>query len=242
MIRQVTPLEAPGSWSDRSLSVEWSPDEVLERLSSPPLDTLTPAATELENSTLAHVTDCLAQALPQSRSRSAKIQADLKRAGCHDPRAYQNLAAVRYAGLLLSLIVFGTAAILASSRAEPWCVTALAVGMFASWWLPVWNLQRRATRRIDEIEQAIPDMVDLVDVCLSQGLTIPSALATAGRELRPIHPALGDELAIVCRQAELSSLEQALDNFERRIDLPVIWTFTSRLLQADEAEPKGTKV
>jgi tight adherence protein C len=242
MIRQVTPLEASGSWSDRSRSAEWSADSVLERLSSQPSEALIPAATELDESTMAHVTKCVAQALPETRARVAKIQADLKRAGCHNPRAYQNLATVRYAGLLLSLIVFGTAAVLASSRAEPWCVSALAVGMFASWWLPVWLLQRRAARRMDEIEQAMPDLLDLVEVCLSQGLTIPSALATASRELRAIHPALAEELAIVCRQAELSSLEQALDNFERRIDLPAIWTFTSRLLQADETESKGSKV
>jgi tight adherence protein C len=108
--------------------------------------------------------------------------------------------------------------------------------MLASWWLPVWSARRRAARRIDEIEQAIPDLLDMINVCLSQGLNVPSALATASRELRPIHPALSDELEIACRQAELDSLEAALENFERRLDLQEIRSLVSRLLQADEIE------
>jgi tight adherence protein C len=234
MIRSVTPPERPRSPADGLAAVAWSPERVLKRLESQPPDAFT---ADLTDSTLAHVTECVAQALPETKSGVADLKNALKRAGDYRPRAYQELATVRYVGMLASLVVFGTLTILASKAAEPWCVLGLAVGMLASWRLPVWQLRRRAARRIDEIEQAIPDLRDMINVCLSQGLTVPVALATASRELRPIHPALADELAIVCRQAELDSLEAALDDFERRLDLPEIRSFVTHLLQADETGP-----
>jgi tight adherence protein C len=191
---------------------------------------------------LAHAANCLAQALPETKSRALDIQTDLKRAGSYEPLAYQKLAAVRYVGMFLSLVVFGTLTIFASERTEPWCVVGIAVGMSASWWFPVWRLRRRANRRMDEIEQAMPDLLDLIQVYLGHGLDVPSALATASSELHAIHPALSDELAIVCRQAELDTLEAALENFEQRIDLPEVRSLVSRLLQADEVAPKSTKL
>jgi tight adherence protein C len=236
MIRPVTPPAGPQALGDRLPTREWSPDRILRRLESRPPDASGETAgadPTLLDSNLAHVTNCVAQAFPETKSRAVDIKADLKRAGSHEPLAYQQLAAVRYAGMLLSLVVFGTLTIIASERMEPWCLVGVVVGMSASWWLPVWQLQRRANRRMDEIEQSLPDLVGLIQVYLSQGLSVPSALTTASRELRAIHPALSDELAIVCRQAELDSLEVALENFEQRIDLPEIRSLVSRLLQAD---------
>jgi tight adherence protein C len=238
MIRSVTPPEKSQSRGDRTAALGWNPERVLKRLESQPPDAL---AGDLTDSTLAHVTQCVAQALPETTSAAADLRAALKRAGDYHPLAYQRLAAVRYAGMMLSLAAFGTLTICASKRAEPWCVFGIAVGMLASWWLPVWRVRRRAARRIDEIEQAISDLRDMINVCLSQGLTVAEALATASRELRPIHPALADELGIVCRQAELDSLESALEDFERRIDLLEIRSLVSLFLQADEREPKSTK-
>jgi tight adherence protein C len=187
----------------------------------------------LDGSNLAHFTNCLAQALPETSSQAAETKVDLKRAGNHDPLASQKLAAFRYGGMMASLIVFGTLAIYASKSVEPWCVAGIIVGMFASWWLPVWRLKRRAAGRLAQIAQAIPDAADLIDVCLSHGLTASAALSTVSRELGLIYPALAAELAIVCRQAELDALEPALEDFERRIDLAETRELVSRLLHAE---------
>jgi Flp pilus assembly protein TadB len=232
MIRSVTPRQSTGLSDERlAAAAEWSSASVLARLSARPPESDTLADQE---STLAHVMNCVAQALPETQSRIGEIRADLKRAGDYQPQAYQRLAARRFAGMLLSLVMFGTLTIFAFRETEPWYVLALAVGMFASWSVPVWRLQRRAARRIDQIEQAIPDLLDLTKICLSQGLSVPSTLATVSRDLRPLRSAMADELAIVCRQAELVSLETALEAFEERIDLPEIRSFVSLLLQADD--------
>ncbi len=242
MIRPVTPPEALQSQGDR-LPREWSPERILRLLESERPDASAPTAiadATRVNSNLAHAANCVAEALPETKSRVLDIKADLKRAGCYEPLAYQKLAAVRYVGMMLSVVVFGTLTIFASKRTEPWCVVGIAVGMSASWWLPVWQLRRRASRRIDEIEHAVPDLLDLLHVYLSQGLNVPRALATASSELRGIHPALSDELAIVYRQTELDSLEAALETFEQRIDLLEVRSLVSRLLQAEQIRPKST--
>jgi tight adherence protein C len=95
-------------------------------------------------------------------------------------------------------------------------------------------LRRRAASRVDAIERGIPDLVDLVSLCLSQGLDAETTVAAVGRELRSLHPALADELAIVCRKAKLTSLETALEEFEQRIDLPAIRPLVTRLLAAQD--------
>jgi tight adherence protein C len=242
MIRSVTPAEGRPSRTDGAQSRQWSSERALKRLQSLPPESLTLSSAAAENSTRAHITLCLARALPESKSQAERIRADLERAGDHQPLAYERLAATRYAGMMASLIVFGTLTIIVPRPIEPWCLSGLAIGMFASWRIPVWRLRRRAAHRLDAIERGIPDLVDLVFLCLSQGLDAEATLATAGRELRPIHPALADELAIVCRKAKLSSLETALEEFERRIDLPEIRSLVSRLLAAeDDGAPISTK-
>jgi tight adherence protein C len=236
MIKPVTPPESRRSETARPRcpAREWSPDRALARLASQPLDDRVLDSAEVAGSSFAHVMNCVASALPETTARAARIRADLKWAGDYQPLAYQRLAAIRYVGMMASLIVFGTLTICVSPQSEPPCLAALAVGMFGAWWLPVWRLQQRAARRMRAIELAIPDLLDMQGVCASQGLTVPAALATASRELRPIHPALADELAIVCRQAELTSLEAALEDFETRVDLPEIRSLVTRLLETDQ--------
>jgi tight adherence protein C len=235
MIKPIARSESRRAENDRSRRAprEWNPDRVLKRLSSQPLDERMLSAAEGENSAVAHVLKCVALALPETPAHSERIQADLKRAGDYQPLAPQKLATIRYVGMIVSLVVFGTLTLYVSPQSEPWSMAALLIGMLAAWWLPVWHLQRRASRRTHAIELGIPDLLDLLRVCASQGLTVPVALATASRELRPIHPAIADELAIVCRQAELTSLAQALEAFETRVDLPEIRSLVTQLLETD---------
>jgi tight adherence protein C len=233
MIRPVTAADTPTASRGKVGAARWSADRALKRLESQPPDRPPSAQPALADSTLAHLTNCLAQALPETKSAADQIKADLQRAGDHTAMAYQKLGALRYAGMILSLAVFGGLTIFAPRRAEPFCLAGVAIGMAAAWWLPVWRLRRRAARRIGEIDRGISDLCDLVEVCLNEGLTVSGALATATRELRPVHPALAAELVIVCRRSELTSLETALEEFEQRSGLPEVRALVTRLLDAD---------
>ncbi|HEV3298685.1 MAG TPA: hypothetical protein VG055_03555, partial [Planctomycetaceae bacterium] len=106
MIRPVMPPAGPQAQGDRLPTRDWSPDHILRRLESQPPDTSASTAIAdptLLDSNLAHITNCVAQALPETRSRAVDIKADLERAGFYEPLAYQKLAAVRYVGMMMSL-------------------------------------------------------------------------------------------------------------------------------------------
>jgi tight adherence protein C len=82
-------------------------------------------------------------------------------------------------------------------------------------------------------------MLDMLNMCVSQGLTLQDALGRVGRQFRDVSPALSHEMAIVSKQADVSTLHHALDNFSKRVDLPEVHSFTSLLIQT---ERMGTSV
>jgi tight adherence protein C len=113
------------------------------------------------------------------------------------------------------------------------------VGPLVGWVLPRLYVQNRAAGRTAEIEAALPDMLDMLTMCVSQGLTVPQALDRIGRELRLVHSELARELSIIAEQAKIGTLRHGLENFSRRIDLPEIHAFTSLVIQTDRL---GTSV
>src|SRR5262249_12049541 len=88
-------------------------------------------------------------------------------------------------------------------------------------------------------ERAMPDMLDMLNMCVSQGMTIHAAMSRVSEDLRDVHPELDRELRIVNEQASIGTLSHALENFSRRIDAPEVHSFTSLILQT---ERMGTSV
>ena len=107
------------------------------------------------------------------------------------------------------------------------------------WALPPLYVRSRAADRLREISNAMPDMLDLLNMCVSQGMTVTSALGRVGRDIEPVYPALGKELKIVKEQAHVGSLDQSLTNLSERVDLPEVHSFSSLLVQTDRM---GTSV
>lgn len=85
----------------------------------------------------------------------------------------------------------------------------------------------------------MPDMLDMLNMCVSQGLTIPSSMKRIANDLKPVYPALAMELSIVQRQAEIGNLRIALDNFADRVSVPEVDSFVSLMTQS---ERMGTSV
>jgi tight adherence protein C len=81
--------------------------------------------------------------------------------------------------------------------------------------------------------------LDMLNMCVSQGLTVSDALRRIVREFRGVYPALSQELSIVLEQARINDLHTALESFGKRINLPEVHSFTSLLIQTDRM---GTSV
>ncbi len=185
------------------------------------------------------LTPTLAAMLPESDKRRDELRQELQTAGYYSPHALTNLSAIRYA-LMTSLMLLGGAALVLSPRAwEPAALGLLIVGPVFGWSLPRLVVRGRAARRKAEIERGMPDLLDMLNMCVGQGLTVPDALERILPDLNAIYPALAQELRIVKEQAALGDLHQALKNFDQRIDLPEVHSFTSLLMQTDRM---GTSV
>lgn len=181
----------------------------------------------------------LASLLPESPERREQARKDLLAAGYHTPHAVENLAATRYVYMMLALIVFGALLLIAPPRLEPWAIGGLIVGPMLGWAMPMLRIRGQAETRKREIEKAMPDLLDMLNMCVSQGLTVSDSLKRILRDFRGVYPALSQELSIVTEQAQITNLHTALENFGDRVDLPEVHSFTSLLIQT---ERMGTSI
>jgi tight adherence protein C len=181
----------------------------------------------------------MASLLPDTDARREELRRELQTAGYYSPHALTNFSAIRYALMMALLIAGGVLLILVPQNLEPFAIGAIIAGPILGWALPRLHVRGRAARRKSEIEQAMPDLLDMMNMCVSQGLTVPDSIRRILPDLRQVSPALAQELRIVIEQARLSDLPQALRNFDQRIDLPEVHSFTSLLMQTDRM---GTSV
>jgi tight adherence protein C len=184
-------------------------------------------------------TPLLAAMLPESDEKKAAMKRTLKSAGYYTPHAWHNLAATRYIGLVLPILLFGSLLIMVPQRFEWPVIGCLIAFPILGYALPGLLVQSQAAARVKEIEQGLPDMLDMLNMCVSQGMTLPNALSRVGLELRGVYPDLAQELSIVGDQARIAGLPAALTSFADRIDSPDVHSFVALLTQT---EKMGTSV
>lgn len=180
------------------------------------------------------MTPVLAAMLPESDDRRRNATKLLRNAGEYSRHAWHNFAAVRYLGIVLPILFFGAMLLVVPEQLEGLMIAGLVVGPLLGWSVPTLMLQSKATSRLAEIAQGIPDMLDILNMCVSQGMTVPTSLGRVARDLAPVYPALSKELRIVTEQSRVGTLNQALSSFSQRCDLPEVHSFTSLLMQTEK--------
>jgi len=203
---------------------------------TPPLPQVDPASTGLADGSdyvFGGATPVLAAMLPESTARHDEARRELQTAGYYQPHAIANLAAVRYVAIIVPLLFLGLLLLIAPKSLERYILVSMLVVPAVGWAIPRLVVKRRAAERTSRIENAIPDMLDMLNMCVSQGMTVPAALTRVGAELGGTHPDLQKELEIVSEQANLGSIDQALTNFRRRIDVAEVHSFTTLLMQTE---------
>ncbi len=184
-------------------------------------------------------TPVLASFLPESEDSKRTLARELKQAGDYAPHARENLAATRFL-LMMGALLFGglLVAMLPRVIERPLLLGTLVLAALA-WSVPALIVRSRAKTRRTDIELAIPDMMDMLNMCVSQGLTVPDSIGRVARDLKPVYPALAQELSIVVDQTKVGTLNEALTNFAERIDIPQVDSFVSLVTQT---ERMGTSV
>ena len=184
-------------------------------------------------------TPVLASFLPEGDERRRLLSRELRQAGDYGPHARENLAATRFLFMVGSILIGGVCVLMAPRSVERVLLIGTVVMAGLGWSVPSLLVKNRAKTRRTEIERAIPDMMDMLNMCVSQGLTVPDSMNRISVDLKPVYPALAQELSIVVDQSKVGTLSEALQNFAERIDLPQVDSLTSLLTQT---ERMGTSV
>ncbi|MEE9275706.1 MAG: type II secretion system F family protein [bacterium] len=136
--------------------------------------------------------------------------------------------------LAAGLAFAGSAAALVLGQPVVKMILFAAVGLLAGMVLPTFWLGRRISSRREKISASLPNMVDLLVVCVEAGLGIDAAMSRVGAELQISAPELGQELTILGRELSAGqSHEQAFTRLSWRIGIDDVENLTSMLTQAE---------
>ncbi len=168
--------------------------------------------------------------LPKSPKEVSIAQQRLIRAG------YREDAHVRIlygAKVLVPIWLCILAAASGISHLSPFFVyvLCLALGYLA----PDFWLGRRIAKRQSNIRLGLPEILDLMVVCIEAGLSLDQALSRSVDELRGSQPELSDELGLVLLEQRAGRPRvDAWRHLAERVDIDIMRTLVSAVIQAEQ--------
>lgn len=170
----------------------------------------------------------LSKMLPKSPKEMMKVRRRLARAG------YYSLgAAIAYSLSELVLpVIFGLVTYFLLSRPLNLIFGALAA--MVGYMLPSLVLGRQIARRTRQIENGLPDALDLLIVCIEAGSSVDQAVMKASDELGLTYPALAYEFQMINTEVRAGKRRlEAFKNFAERTKSDDVRALVAMLVQTD---------
>lgn len=168
--------------------------------------------------------------MPKSASEVSVIQQRLIRAGYREDSTVKVFYGIK---VLLPLFLVAVGFFSGLGRANPLMVygLALALGFLA----PDFWLGHLISERQNKIRRALPDVLDLLVICIEAGLSLDQATLRTVEELDHSQPEICDEMSLVIleQRAGLPRAE-AWKHFADRTDVDVVRSLVSVLVQAEK--------
>jgi tight adherence protein C len=170
----------------------------------------------------------LSKALPKSPKELGRLRRQLAAAGHHDLSA-----AVYYSTAKIVVPVICAAvplAVLGIKQGWPLAAVALVIGYL----LPDFVVARKVRARQKAITNGLPDVLDLLIVCIEAGSGLDQAIVKASDELEVAHPALAEELRLITTEVRAGKPRlEAFQNFSRRTQVEDVRSLVTMLIQTD---------
>lgn len=125
----------------------------------------------------------------------AELRKRLSYAGLYSPHALQLFVGLRVV-LMTVCTMLGLCAAWLLEVGSPGLYGCAAVGAIVGYVAPGIWLGWKVRHRQLSLERALPDVLDLMVVCVESGLTIDAAIQRVGNEIALVHPDISRELAI----------------------------------------------
>jgi tight adherence protein C len=162
---------------------------------------------------------------PRSPKRMGQMRARLVAAG------YRSTAApVLYAAAqIVCSVATGIVVLVATGN-----VSIALLSLVCGFGIPTAWLSLKIKKRARIIRNGLPDVVDLLIVCLESGCGLDQAMLKSGEELALACRPLGDELALVANEIRAGKTRaDAFMNFAHRTGIDDVRSFMSLLVQTD---------
>ena len=185
---------------------------------------------EHTGSTLSSVVSRFERIVPKSTAEMSVVRQRLVRAG------YRSDAAVKLfygAKVLVPLILCFLAFATGIGSYGPFFVYLVAIGL--GFLVPDFWLGNRISARQARIRRGLPDVLDLLVICIEAGLSLDQSVVRTTEELSLAQPAVCDELDIVVleQRAGLPRAD-AWKHFAERTDVESVRNLVSVLVQSEK--------
>lgn len=178
---------------------------------------------------LTSVVESFERVMPKSQAEVSVAKQRLIRAGYRNESAvklFYGAKIVTPAVLCILLLVTGFGKFSFFSY-----IMALGLGYLG----PDFWLSKVISKRQTKIRKALPDVLDLLVICVEAGLSLDQGTARAAQELRGTHPEIGDELSVVAlEQSAGRPRGDAWRNFADRTNVDSVRNLVSVLIQSEK--------
>jgi tight adherence protein C len=168
--------------------------------------------------------------LPRSQAEVSVVLQRLQRAGFREESADKIFYGSKVlTPLLLCILVFGSG--LGAYGGLFMYIVALGIGFLA----PDFWLGRRIKSRQNKIRRGLPDVLDLLVICIEAGLSLDQAASRTAVELKAAQPELCDELGIVVLEQRAGRPRgDAWKHMSERTGVDCVRNLVSMLVQAEQ--------
>jgi tight adherence protein C len=214
-------------------------DERLEELRNPQARRREEKATTIKKTDA--VTKVLSKASPMSKplqpktdEEAGKLKKRLSEAGIRSEGVVGVFLGLKLIGLIVGVTVSGATTLVTASYSQSALIYAVvaSAGMFYFPDLIVWLLARR---RKDSIFMGLPDVLDLLVVCVEAGLGLDQAMRKVSEEMKKSARTVAEEFTLCNFQLQMGrARNEVLQDLGDRTGVDDLRSLAAILIQADK--------
>lgn len=166
--------------------------------------------------------------VPKSPKEMNRLQRRMVRAGVKRPAAAVYFAAAEViCPIFLALVTVGYFGVYQGGM---YALLAAGVGYAAPGLWLVW----KTAKRQKEIQNGLPDALDLLIVCVEAGSGLDAAIVKASEELSIAYPSLAEELRLITTEVRAGKPRlEAFKNFAQRTGVEDVRSLVAMMIQTD---------
>jgi tight adherence protein C len=168
--------------------------------------------------------------VPRSDAEVSVVQTRLIRAGFRSDEAMKVFYGAK---VMVPLFLCLLALVSGIGNDNPFFVYIACIGL--GFLAPDFALGRMISTRQAKVRRGLPDVLDMLVICVEAGLSLDQATARTAEELRGSQPVLSDELSVVALEQRAGSARaDAWKHFADRTGVDVVRNLVSMLVQSEQ--------